>query len=555
MPDNIETMRATISRGLLALLWIHLPIVVLASWSLGGEPVIAGILSAIVAGIATLVWLTQKSAAAARVTIAVCYVVTVSLLVGVCHGAAWQTDMHMYYFASLAILATYCDLSVIIAASATVALHHLVLNFAAPALVFPGGASLPRVVLHATILILETFALGWMSARIVKLFAVSAVSLDEAVAATAAAHASQAAVAEQRRLADEARQARAIEEAELTAAQTLVVDSLADRLKRLAEGDLTCHLETSFAPAYERLRADYNQAISKLDMLVGNIVVGVGDIRIGNSEIALAANNLSQRTEQQAANLEESAAALTDVVSTVRRTAKGAVQAGEAMTKAQNSAHRSEAIVREAVTAMDEIEASARQITQIITVIDEIAFQTNLLALNAGVEAARAGEAGRGFAVVASEVRALAQRSAGAAKEIKTLISTSTKQVERGVTLVSNTGLALNEIVAQVGAIASVIQEITNDAQAQANGLTEVSNAINNMDSSTQQNAAMVEQTTAAATSVSDKADELARMTATLKLTRIASSNARVTTPPRPSRGDQLLKQANGVPVEAWAEF
>jgi methyl-accepting chemotaxis protein len=195
----------------------------------------------------------------------------------------------------------------------------------------------------------------------------------------------------------------------------------------------------------------------------------------------------------------------------VKRSAQGAKQASSAASDTKVEAERSGEVVREAVAAMGEIEGSSRQITQIIGVIDEIAFQTNLLALNAGVEAARAGEAGRGFAVVASEVRALAQRSADAAKEIKALISTSTDQVERGVTLVGQTGAALTGIVAKVAQIDELISEIALSSQEQATGLSQVNTAVNQMDQVTQQNAAMVEEATAAAANLRAEAAELAR--------------------------------------------
>ncbi|MCL6507424.1 MAG: chemotaxis protein, partial [Bryobacteraceae bacterium] len=219
-----------------------------------------------------------------------------------------------------------------------------------------------------------------------------------------------------------------------------------------------------------------------------------------------------RRTEQQAASLEETAAALDEITATVQRSAAGAKKASDAASEARADANKSGEVVREAVAAMGAIEGSSRQITQIIGVIDEIAFQTNLLALNAGVEAARAGDAGRGFAVVAQEVRGLAQRSAEAAKEIKTLIATSTAQVERGVKLVGHTGEALADIVAKVGAIDGLISEIASSSDEQAQGLAQVNVAVNQMDQVTQQNAAMVEEANAAAASLSNESHELTRL-------------------------------------------
>lgn len=229
----------------------------------------------------------------------------------------------------------------------------------------------------------------------------------------------------------------------------------------------------------------------------------------GAGEISFASDDLSPRTEQQAAGLEQTAAALDQITATVNRTASGAREASATVQAARNDAETSGTVVREAVSAMDAIHASAHQITQTIAVIDEIAFQTNLLALNAGVEAARAGDAGRGFAVVASEVRALAQRSAIAAKEIKVLISSSTTQVNAGVALVGQTGEALQRIMGRVAEIDGLVSEIAASTQEQATGLREVNTAVNMMDQVTQQNAAMVEQSTAASQSLTNEASQL----------------------------------------------
>ncbi len=292
------------------------------------------------------------------------------------------------------------------------------------------------------------------------------------------------------------------------------VEEVANGLEQLAKNNLKHRIEATIDPAFEKVRHDFNTAMSMLDETMAAVSGSTESVSSGAQQIASASDDLSRRTEQQAASLEETAAALDEITSTVRRSAEGAKQASAAAAGARADAATSGQIVGEAVAAMGEIDSSSRQITQIIGVIDEIAFQTNLLALNAGVEAARAGDAGRGFAVVAQEVRALAQRSADAAKEIKTLIATSSAQVERGVKLVGETGRALTSIVDRVAQIDVLISEIAKSSQEQATGLHEVNTAVNQMDQVTQQNAAMVEEATAAAANLKSSSQELGQLMA-----------------------------------------
>ncbi|MFV2035409.1 MAG: methyl-accepting chemotaxis protein [Halocynthiibacter sp.] len=295
----------------------------------------------------------------------------------------------------------------------------------------------------------------------------------------------------------------------MEAAQKQVVESLRAGLSRLADGDLTQQIDTEFSQEYEQLRDDFNAAVAKLNDSISTLTENADNIRSGAGEISQAADDLSRRTENQAATLEETAAALDVLTASVHSAAEGATQADSAVGAARQEAEASGHVVRDAVTAMEEIQNSADQISQIIGVIDDIAFQTNLLALNTGVEAARAGDAGRGFAVVASEVRALAQRSSEAAKEIKTLISTSSQHVETGVGLVSNAGEALNKIAASVTQISSLVSDIAASSKEQATGLSEINTGVNQLDQVTQQNAAMVQQSTAASHRLRQEADDL----------------------------------------------
>ena len=289
-----------------------------------------------------------------------------------------------------------------------------------------------------------------------------------------------------RRAAEEVRVKADAERAAAADATILVVVSIGTGLERMAAGDLSYRLDQALPAEYERLRLDFNATMTRLQELLRAIAMNTAGLHAGTMNITQAADDLSHRTEQQAASLEETAAALDQITATVRKTSEGVHLARDVVSRTKVDAEHSGGVVRQAVAAMGEIEQSSQKISQIIGVIDEIAFQTNLLALNAGVEAARAGDAGRGFAVVASEVRALAQRSAEAAREIKALISASAKQVGSGVKLVDETGQALTRIVTQVGEVAHIVSEIASAAQEQATGLQEVNTAVNQMDQVTQ---------------------------------------------------------------------
>ncbi len=277
-----------------------------------------------------------------------------------------------------------------------------------------------------------------------------------------------------------------------------VVSELGNGLARLSEGDMTVRLEKPFNGALDSIRSNFNESIEKLQGAMLSFRENATTIENGSNEIRSAADDLARRTEQQAASVEETAAALAEITRSVHESTQRAEEAGHQVSRTKEGAERSGEVVRLAVDAMSAIEQSSQSISNIIGVIDEIAFQTNLLALNAGVEAARAGEAGKGFAVVAQEVRELAQRSANAAKEIKALITASGEQVKHGVSLVDQTGEALEAIVAEVQQINTNVQAIVLAARDQSTGLSEINTAVNIMDQGTQKNAAMVEETNAA---------------------------------------------------------
>ncbi|WP_158555190.1 methyl-accepting chemotaxis protein [Fulvimarina endophytica] len=302
------------------------------------------------------------------------------------------------------------------------------------------------------------------------------------------------------------------------------VEVVETNFARLAEGDLTARMNEPLAREFEPIRETFNTSVAELEKAFSKVMGSVHTIRDGLQEITVASSDLAQRTEKQAANLEQTVAALGDVSGAVGQTADGAGQAQALADGARAKAERGGEVAGKAVAAMSRIEASSQKINQIIGVIDEIAFQTNLLALNAGVEAARAGEAGKGFAVVAQEVRGLAQRSAEAAKEIKQLIATSREQVEQGVELVTLSGHSLEEIVGEVSSMTSLIATIASRAREQAITLREVSGAADQMDKITQQNAAMVEEATAAARSLADETGELSDVVSRFRISGIQQS-------------------------------
>tara|TARA_R110002124_G_C8931426_1_gene512044 strand:+ start:212 stop:1948 length:1737 start_codon:yes stop_codon:yes gene_type:complete len=294
--------------------------------------------------------------------------------------------------------------------------------------------------------------------------------------------------------------------------QDKAVDALRLGLRQLSNCDLTVSLGTPFLGKYEDLRQDYNRTVSNLSKILQDIIENAENIRNEARDISSTADTLSRRTEKTAATLEQTAASLDELTVSVKSAAEGAVQADKVVAEAKVNAEQSGNVVLETVAAMDKIAASSDKITSIIKVIDDIAFQTNLLALNAGVEAARAGDAGKGFAVVASEVRALAQRSSGAAREISDLIADSGANVKRGVELVGKTGTTLKQIVESVSDISELMSEIALSSRQQSLGLAEINSAVNELDQAAQQNAARLEETTAASEALTNQANALVQL-------------------------------------------
>ncbi|WP_299828177.1 methyl-accepting chemotaxis protein [uncultured Roseobacter sp.] len=482
-----------------------------------------------------------------RVLVAVGLVGQAICITAALSGHAWQIDSHMIFFAVLAVCMIMSEPVVILAAAAAIAIHHLSLSLALPALVYPSvdiATNLQRTVLHGAVVVVEAAVL-WVSLKqrnkayqesLAKNREVQK-SADETRAALAKAEAAkteteaaletaekaqkaalearQAAETETEKAIEADRNARETEEAErrksakVEAEQKRVVDTLRQALKSLSTGDLSKPINEPLPDQYEDLRQDFNSALSELHDAMALVDQNAGTIVEDVNSIEDAAETLAKRTEAQASTLEETTAAITQIATNSSNAAKSAQQANDAVLKAKSKAGSSDEIVKNAVAAMAEIEDSSGQIAKIVGVIEDIAFQTNLLALNAGVEAARAGDKGRGFSVVASEVRELAQRSSEAAREIGGLIEASGQQVSNGVELVNNAGTALRSINGAVEEIAEYVSVIAAAAAEQSMSISESNEAMQQLEDVTQQNAAMFEETNAVTQSLAEQAERL----------------------------------------------
>ncbi|TNE68248.1 MAG: methyl-accepting chemotaxis protein [Rhodobacteraceae bacterium] len=475
-------------------------------------------------------------------------------------GLPLHLDTNMLFFAMLASIVIMSDFRALFWAAVTISIHHAVLLGFAPTLVFPDadlGFNLSRLAFHSVISLLEFLALGYMLARRHELSALAAnrteaaqeaarkaqdaLSLAESEktraeqalvqAQKAGARAAKAQKTAETALRDnqEARAERQrlrergdAERAQRETALDILLTVFEAHLEDLAKGNLSTRINEELDDAYLVLRDSFNQSMATLGAAIEDVRTQSGEMQGLSGEIAASATDLAGRTERQAATL-------ADVARTVN------TLAGSLSETTSREAAEGVDIVQQAVEAMQDIERSAGEIDKITSVIDDIAFQTNLLALNAGVEAARAGEAGRGFAIVASEVRALAQRSSNAAREINQFILRSNQQVQSGADLVRRTGAALGGIKTSVDTITGRLHASARAVQSQSDHLARVNRAISDLETVTQQNAAMFEETTAANTQLSERArvlSDLVQTFVTARSRRSAQYGARAFPPP-----------------------
>lgn len=505
LPNAVIALRRGTSHGLLPYLALLLGVTFGLAWWSGQSLWVCGIGAVVLIVITALAIYHAPTSLETRVLVATNLAIALMLLIYAAsplgEGAVQQA--HMMFFVTNAFLLTYmCWQSQIVYNSLVVA-HHAVLTLVAPALVWnttTAAVTFANLFIHAAIAVIMVPALVLVGQFLFKSMIRSDDALTEAKDAMRSA--------EMGRIAAEKAEQLRLE----------MVDAIAHGLDQLATGTLTFRLTEAFDPAYEKLRTDFNSALDKLQQTMVAIVQNAAVIRDGSDEINAASEQLSNRSVQQAAALEQTVAALRQITTTVNDSAEAAKAANKAVLAAKEDAQKSATVVHEAMQAMAAIKSSSEGISKIVDVLDVIAFQTNILALNAGVEAARSGVEGRGFAVVASEVRALAEQAAGSANEIKRLISTSNDQVQFGVELVDRTSDMLIDIADQVSGITLLINDVANSAAEQAIGLKEINIAIAQMDQMTQQNAAMVEESTAATHVMAEEANELHRLVGQFKI-------------------------------------
>ena len=499
MITQVRDLQARALLYAVILLWGFVPLVAGLGWVLGNGGVIEAGLMAAVAALVTLERRRGGPGLAAQMAASAGLAVAVSTVVYLLRGHPWQADSHMIFFAAFALTAVFCDWRPIVSYAALIAAHHLILNFALTEAVFPGQASLGRVMLHVVVLVVQAVPLIWLAAVLARMFSQSEALVAEADLA--------------RQVAEVGAVAQARERAETVA----VVAALAQGMTRLAAGDMAVRLAAELPEHYTGLRAAFNRTVVALAAVIAEVEQGASGLLRTSDALADAARLSADRAGQQLESVEHSATAMVQLSEGVAATAQLATEADRMMAGNQREAEAGGAVLGQAVSAMERIAESSRQISRISEVMEDIAFQTNLLALNAGVEAARAGELGRGFAVVANEVRELALRASVATKEIRTLVTESRKNVAQGSDLVQRTSVSLGALIGGASSTAVIVTEIAHKMREQSQGLGSLRENIRVLEATARAGADVANQSSGLGHALKSEATAMIRAVATFR--------------------------------------
>ncbi|WP_239987596.1 methyl-accepting chemotaxis protein [Sphingosinithalassobacter portus] len=503
---SIDSMRVTGMRTVTGSMWLVALGTLIGDLLVGQGSIVADLLVLALPIYPTIVAVRGRTEAPDRMITLLSVVVQETLMLYIFRGMPWQIDLHLVFFASLAMAATLLDWKALTVAAGYVVVHHMVLGLGVPDWVFLGGGGLPRILLHGTIWIAEWFSLVVMVVQIVALLDSVKREAQERQAVEATARAAQ----EER-------------DRELT----LVIAAVSDALTDLADGDLSHEFETQLPESYRVLGENFNATIGSLRALVGSVLERADAIRHGSTEIAQGSDNLARRSEINAANVEETTASIVELDKRLRAIADAARDTVSRAGGAISSVGTGRDTAGDAVEKMNRVHESARGIDEVIEGLDKIAFQTRVLAMNAAVEAGRAGEAGRGFAVVADLVSALAMRAEEEAKNARDQLSATQADIAVAVEAVGRVGTSLSTIVDDVSEVHDRIASIAEENQAQATVIKQISTAVTDMDRNTQENAAMVEQSSAAVRVLMEQGQILSEDARRFRLPDMARSQAR----------------------------